>query len=740
MIFVLAPRAVYRPVMVSPKELVCGPDIQDSDHPDGRPATRRCPQGLFDAAAFLRQVAPDFAADLVMVKADGSRRLLPSNLAAVAPRRVLMVGDTHHYRTPLQVMLEYAAQEPIDCIFTDHDRHHLHYFHEAGFPSVHWLPLFNVNLYPDLHGPDPKAPRSQEVAVIGALGAIHARRRHLIHQLRGAGLAVRAGSMPQKEAAEVQAHAALAVNQSLNGDLNLRCGEVMAHGGLLASDRLAPESGLHLLFEENKHLVCYETAAELVATAEFLINHPGPAASLAQAGAARARFLFDPVRMGQILFQLVETGTQDIEPLYHMRHDQRWVPGRSLAFQARMAVFEVLQQVHQRCGRLWVRLPDGAQSDLLAEDLQDLPRLRIVDPVDPPEPEPRTGSCQAQQRFVAVLDPQREGSGEDGLADVLAVQRWDAVVLYVPDESADARYAQRNRIGHLLAMAGYGPDTADPRLYRLKDPIARIRWLVSQDPGWLEMIALQDLAIGLDPACAVALAEMLDQAGLSDLALSALLAAVKQDRAQAEALQGLAEALGAEDPQGVLFMEDLARASNLSDPNGSGSEFDDWRWSLPPDLSALRVLIPMPDPDDPALLVMLEAIRMLFDQGQAVSATFWLPEGTDLGALHQRLMERDMLSMIDMACLGWRGGTALSARHNVLLMASPSLFGGGSVADLAPLCAQARLAPLPCAALEWPDWPAPLAWQAGDAFGLASRLEQLLEHTDLWRGLCQQSR
>lgn len=86
--------------------------------------------------------------------------------------------------------------------------------------------------------------------------------------------------------AEIYAESVASFNASLNGDLNLRVFEVLSAGGCPLTDRLAPESGLGLLLDEDTHYFGYDTPEELVEKARYLLRSTEQALAVARAGTA----------------------------------------------------------------------------------------------------------------------------------------------------------------------------------------------------------------------------------------------------------------------------------------------------------------------------------------------------------------------------------------------------------------------------------------------------------------------
>src|SRR5476649_2211643 len=168
LLFFLAHQDTYRRPLFSRREVFCGPDT-DTRVAAGRTFALRTPAGSFDIADILAQLPAAQQPEIVVVKADATARNLPRGLAALKCPRVLLVGDTHHLRHPLQTVLRYAREEPFDFIILDHTRHHAPWFHEAGFKNVFWLPALDYGFLPRELSPAPSRP----LTFVGQAGAHH---------------------------------------------------------------------------------------------------------------------------------------------------------------------------------------------------------------------------------------------------------------------------------------------------------------------------------------------------------------------------------------------------------------------------------------------------------------------------------------------------------------------------------------------------------------------------------------
>lgn len=372
-LFCLSAREQYRPKILSDHEVFCGPDCETVADGNGY-RTIRTPAGQFDASAILAQLPPEQQPDLIVVKADATRRIFPRNLAASGARKVLVLGNTQHMRAPVRAMLDYAASEPFDVLVSDHKRHHLHFFHEAGHRSVHWLPgLFFQLLERDIAAP-PEIP----VSFVGQVGRFHPYRAQVLRTLRDAGLPLQIQRAPLHEAAGVYARSQITLNCSLNGDLNLRVFEALGAGGFLLTDRLAPEAGLDTLFEAGRHLDFYGSAGELIEKIRHYLDHPEEAERIRRAGREEVVANHHPDLKIRQFLDLVFDGK--VDPRYDMAREPRCtvpVAVDRAGFDQRVAAYEALQEIHLNTEAVSVFADAPAHRDLLS-DARDLPRLAVA--------------------------------------------------------------------------------------------------------------------------------------------------------------------------------------------------------------------------------------------------------------------------------------------------------------------------------------------------------------------------
>jgi hypothetical protein len=264
-------------------------------------------------------------------------------------------------------MIDYARDGGFDYVVSSYNRHHLRWFRLAGVERLAWLPGLPA---PRLKSARAAKPR-HEIAFVGQVGRFHPRRSRIIDGLKDAGLPVKALRAPIATATSHYSEAAVSLNCSLNGDLNLRIFEVLACGGCLLTDRLSDAAGLDLLLEDGTHYVSYATVEEAVERAGALLADPAGADRLALAGQSLYKAELQPGRMARHLLEWIAQGK--LESRFSIPQE---TPVPRAALEARVARYELLREVQRRlespkvliCGNL------GPQ---VAEDARGLHRLDL---------------------------------------------------------------------------------------------------------------------------------------------------------------------------------------------------------------------------------------------------------------------------------------------------------------------------------------------------------------------------
>ena len=327
------------------------------------------PAGEYDLWAALESQGLRTKFDAVVVWSDAGGSNRPLNLSAFDCPKILCVGDTQHMNRPIRTMIDYARKAGFDFIVSSHNRHHLHWFSEAGFANLAWIPALKVH-----HIPRPiKDRRESRICFVGQWTDFHPRRQRLLGTLRDHGLPIQAGRLARKESAELYARSVASFNASLNGDLNLRVFEVLSAGGCLLTDRLSSQSGLDLILREDRDFCAYGSEEELVDKARFLLREPAAALALARGGHHTYFHTMLPEQQAAALLEWVFNGRIDAN---YTIPQARPRPADAPSLNLRLGIYEGLQELHRLLEKPRV-LISPALPTILREDAADLYRLDI---------------------------------------------------------------------------------------------------------------------------------------------------------------------------------------------------------------------------------------------------------------------------------------------------------------------------------------------------------------------------
>ena len=410
--------------------------------------------------------------DLVIVAYTAFGNVQPRGLDRFGCPVVLCIGDTHHGPSPLQSFTSYATSEHFDSVITGWRQSHVHWFTSVGLPPVGWLPGQDTRHYPMPR----QVSRKSEAVFVGQVGQWHPRRGPLIARLWKEGLPIRAIRVPASIASRLYSTSMVSLNMSLNNDMNSRVFEVFSGGGCLLTDRLQPQSGFGVLFNEGEHFFGYEGEEELIDKMQWILSHPEQA--LAIADGAHAEYLKRHLPEARIprfwdhingrsdeLIRLL-----DYEP--RVAHAIRAGPVPRSALIERMRIYEwVQEQVRVRSG---VRVfYFGGVDPVTVADSADLSRLHRAFAVFPDQ------SPQAWEKLRVLGVAAQVHAVEP---DAVLEGRWDLVVVGFEDLS---NLDVMNRIirlehGH-IAVVNDGQPISGARLSFL----AQLGWVPDRDVPWL---------------------------------------------------------------------------------------------------------------------------------------------------------------------------------------------------------------------------------------------------------------
>lgn len=568
----LATPDYYRRPLFSEREVFCGPDCPTVETGDGF-ASLNTPAGEFHLPSIVARLPAHQRPELIVVKADATRRNLARGLDRLPGTKVLLVGDTHHFASPLRTLLAYGAMESFDAVVLDHTRQHAHAFLEAGFDRVYWIPAVDYALRRRDIAADPGPP----LTFVGQAGAFHPWRRHVLDRLVAAGLPLTAMRAPPETAADIYAASRITLNVSLNGDLNLRVFEALGAGGFLLTDALSEEAGLERCFTPGRHLATYRSPDELVEMARHYLDHPDQAMAIRRAGQAHLLEFHSPqVKCAQFHAAVFD---DRVDPALEVRGERRGLsalPVQGTGFRRRLAAYEALQRLQLTASRLTVH---AAGEDGFAADLRlmarDLPRVAFTAPDDAADPvllplPPSPGQVRAE----AVTLLTWAGTVPDTAKIDRRMARLPGAFVLCPTASA------RDHAAAAAHLAGWGfvPAEADPSepggiLFQCADVL---RYAVRS-------LSVPELAAGLGPelrrARLAALEPILRTAdqmtgvaglaarlGETTLAERFLLAAVGLDRQRPDALAGLARlcAAGGRPVEAWIYLDEARRAARLA--------------------------------------------------------------------------------------------------------------------------------------------------------------------------------
>jgi hypothetical protein len=313
------------PPLYGSNQRYCGPRDEDIVR-DGYLHYFKVPLGLYDIVDELaRRDLPH--PDVFIAHIDAAYRNLPLGLERLKSTRVMVLGDTHHLEKPLQKVIRYFDQEPYDLYLSDCKRHHDHFFQTIR-------PDARIEFFPGLRNRFEArrfvSAKYPVVSMIGALkGEFHPIRAELHKIIQQADVPLIATGIPQRQAAAVYSNALININCSLNSEMNMRVMEVISAGGLLLTDKLAPETGIDQCFVDGEHYLSYRSPQDCVATIRELLAKPQRALRIARAGWERFRERYGICQRRQLLANLVaqvRSSTQSPAPPQIDSIWRSWIP------------------------------------------------------------------------------------------------------------------------------------------------------------------------------------------------------------------------------------------------------------------------------------------------------------------------------------------------------------------------------------------------------------------------------
>ena len=221
-----------------------------------------------DMAALVRRLPSEMLPDLYLwVESVGG--YFPKNLGALRCPKACYLIDSH---LNLQSHMEWARQ--FDQVFIA-QREYLQAFRDAGYRSVHWLPL---GCDPDIH----RKTTAVKEHMVGFVGSLNTERRvKLLNSIERA-FPVTYKRVFWDDMADFFSRSRIVFNNAIKNDLNMRVFEVLSTGSFLLTD-VARESGQEELFRAGEDLGVYgdDTITEAVS---YYLDHEDERERIAQRG------------------------------------------------------------------------------------------------------------------------------------------------------------------------------------------------------------------------------------------------------------------------------------------------------------------------------------------------------------------------------------------------------------------------------------------------------------------------
>lgn len=378
-----SPAGYMLPPVLSDRQVNCGPDWLDQRTPDGRVRSLVTPVGRYDLAAVATKLPANQQPDVVVCLVDASWRNMPSNLAAFACPKILLIADTHHMNSPLVGTMRYMASEPFDRCILLYDRHHAAFFHAAGFRNLFWLPgLTFPHGDAAVHAARVRGNRASRIAFVGQAGKHHPRRARLLDALTARQLPVVAKGMSQAEALGFYGSSLLGFNASLNGDFNLRILEIMSVGGALLTDSLAPESGFDRFFADRRDCLLYRSPEELAERAAHALAHPAETRAIGAAGASWFDKNYNEARRRELFRAVAFDGVAAPEFAFSPQETTRvFFGGDTDRLLESLVVYEGIQEIHRNEETVRVQIAEAEPADLKSI-FSTLPRIECTTAAD----------------------------------------------------------------------------------------------------------------------------------------------------------------------------------------------------------------------------------------------------------------------------------------------------------------------------------------------------------------------
>lgn len=361
----LADSSLYDANMFGPDEYFLSPDVENPDNIK----TFRIRAGTTYIDDILQQYPqlPRHPTHVV-IKTDALGRNFVRGLSRMGCPSLVSVADTHHLHRPIERVQEYLLSENFSIISFENDRHHMKWFKETGQSDLCWLP--NLFLATEKLEPLPLEYKDDVVCFIGSLGQFHPFRVYIINYIKERIANLKFGSAPKKISHHIYNKSLINLNISLNGDLNWRFFEIIASGGFLITDRLCPDSGIHLLFDEGVHYEAFGSKEELLEKILFYKSNPRKACDIAQQAYEHYWENYSPLRLRKEamkrLFWGFGTSIFDLDN----KEEKQVLKDTLRAYQA-------VQEIYRNSQKMFIYYDSGTSDSGFLQLLSDYPRIGI---------------------------------------------------------------------------------------------------------------------------------------------------------------------------------------------------------------------------------------------------------------------------------------------------------------------------------------------------------------------------
>lgn len=266
------------PPLYSPHQIFCG--CRNSDHftPQGVQYLQT-PEGEYHLPSFLKSRGLE-SPHVFIAHVDATQKNMPRGLAELNSFKVMILGDTHHLAKPLQSVLSYFLLEDFDLYIADCKLNHAHFF-------KHLKPQAPILFFPGFRNRfEAKTFVENKKHLVNFVGkidpAIHPYRNAMLEALRSEPFPKLFEGAYQAQAAAIYSNSLISLNFTLNNEFNMRVMEVIAAGGFLLTEQIAPQTGLAQCFEEEKHYVSFHSISDCKDKIRYFLAHPSEALAIAR--------------------------------------------------------------------------------------------------------------------------------------------------------------------------------------------------------------------------------------------------------------------------------------------------------------------------------------------------------------------------------------------------------------------------------------------------------------------------